>query len=87
MKIVAKPINTIVVFNESKRPTPYRFKYKDEGGETRDVKVDKIISIDEKKIAGIRTYNYTCLSVIGDIEKVYELKYIIGEARWELYKI
>lgn len=87
MKILAIPINTIVVFREHRRPMPYRFKFEDKDGEICDIIVDKIFSIEEKKTAGIITYNYLCQSMIGGLEKQYELKYILKDARWKLYKM
>lgn len=84
---VAKPINTIIVFEESKYPMPYRFRYVDDKGTAQDVYVDKFINIEEKKIAGIRTINYSCQSRIGGRDIRYELKYVIDDPRWELYKM
>ncbi|MCI2061405.1 MAG: hypothetical protein LKJ83_01350 [Eubacteriaceae bacterium] len=49
--------------------------------------MDKFINIEEKKIAGIRTINYSCQSRIGGRDIRYELKYVIDDPRWELYKM
>ena len=87
MKILAKPIDTIVVFKEAKRPMPYRFRVTEGDGRVLDIIVDKIFSIDEKKVAGIRSYIYRCQSIVDGIEKNYELKYILDDAKWQLYKM
>ena len=87
MKILAQPIDTIVVFKEAKRPMPYRFKYADDRGQICDIIVDRIFAIDEKKVAGVRSYVYKCQSTVEGTEKNYELKYILEEARWQLYKM
>ena len=55
MKILAKPIDTIVVFKEAKRPMPYRFRVTEGDGRVMDIIVDRIFSIDERKVAGIRS--------------------------------
>lgn len=87
MKIVAKPIDTIVVFSKgNKPPRPWKFKL-EEGGEDLTVKVDRIIDIREETIAGRPSIIYECQSFFGDSEKRYELKFIIKDIRWELYKI
>ncbi len=87
MKILAKPIDTIVVFKEAKHPMPYRFRVTEGDGRTRDIIVDKILSIDERKTAGIRSYIYRCRSLVDGMEKDYELKYILDDAKWQLYKM
>lgn len=48
------------------------------------MRVDKVLSIEDLKID---TYNYTCQSLIGDMLRIYVLKYFLAQARWELYKI
>jgi hypothetical protein len=87
MKILAKPIDTIVVFKEAKRPMPYRFRVTEGDGRVMDIIVDRIFSIDERKVAGIRSYIYRCQSIVNGVEKDYELKYILDDAKWQLYKM
>ncbi|MGI6211302.1 MAG: hypothetical protein ACOYJJ_01830 [Anaerovoracaceae bacterium] len=87
MKIVARPVDMIAVFYEGKRPMPWRFRYLDPGGELVTVQVDRVISTEDRRIAGISTYNYCCQSRIRSEERRYELKYFLKDARWELYKI
>jgi len=87
MKIVAKPIDMIAVFKGSGRPLPYKFRFRDEDGSEREVRVDQILLAEERRIAGIQTILYDCQSTAGDVEKRYQLKYLVRECRWELYKI
>ncbi len=87
MKIVAKPIDVIAVFSGRKKPIPYKFKFYDASEEKVEIAVSKIQCVEERKLAGIDTLIYTCQSEFFGIEKIYQLKYIIGQYRWELYKI
>lgn len=88
MKIVSRAISTIAVFKyDDGTPMPYKFKMQDDGDEEIEVKVGTILQINKSKIAGKDSLIYHCQSIIGDIEKRYELKYIIPECRWLLYKI
>ena len=87
MKVVAKPIDAIVVFRGKNKPLPYKFRYTENGGESREVVVDRIILVEEQRIAGSKSLIYDCQSDIDDYERRYQLKYIIGDCRWELYKI
>ena len=75
MKIVAKPIKTMVVFEyEGRMPIPYKFKLQRDDGSEQLIKIDKRIDSYRQKIAGIETVIYECQSVIDGIEKRYKLK-------------
>ncbi|WP_027399148.1 hypothetical protein [Anaerovorax odorimutans] len=87
MKILAEPIDTIVMFKGRERPIPYKFKYADYNGIRREIKIDKILYTEESKLAGEKAFIYSCQSFISNEQKRYELKYIVGECRWELYKM
>ncbi|MHC1722508.1 MAG: hypothetical protein AB9836_04800 [Aminipila sp.] len=87
MKILAEPIDVIAIFKRKEKPCPYKFKYVNKEGISNNIQVDKIICTEENRLAGVRTYIYSCQSLIGNELKRYELKYIIGECRWELYKL
>lgn len=87
MKIVAAPIDAVVYFRGKQKPMPYKFKYESADSIIREVKVDQVIQVEERKLAGIKTFIYSCQSLMGNEMKRYELKYIVAECRWELYKI
>lgn len=88
MRIVAKPIKTMVVFEyEGKMPIPYKFKLQLDDGEEKTIWIDNRITSYRQKIAGIDTVIYECQSVIDGIEKRYKLKYILSDCRWQLYAI
>ena len=88
MKIVAKPIKTLVVFEYNDRPPmPYKFKYKEDSGEELTIVVDKCLSVSKSKIAGIECFIYECQSIINGTQRKYELKYIVPKCVWQLYKI
>ena len=89
MKIVAKPVAMIAIFSSepSKKPIPYKWRFCRECGERVEVVVEKIQTVEESRLAGIDALVYTCQSRILDQEYIYQLKYIIGQYRWELYKV
>jgi hypothetical protein len=87
VKILAEPIDAIVKFKGKEKPIPYKFRYSDAYGRLHEVKVDRILLCDEIKIAGIRAFVYRCQSLVNGVEKLYELKYIVSDCRWELYKM
>jgi hypothetical protein len=87
MKIVASPIDVIATFSREGKPSPYKFRYIEKDAESMEIRIDKVISTEKQKLAGIESIVYTCQSEIDGIMRMYELKYIIGQHRWELYKI
>lgn len=89
MKILAEPIDAIVTFRAEggERPRPYKFRYKDRDSNTHEVKIDRIFHVEEWRLAGVKSLVYRCSSVISGVEKLYEIRYIIDECRWELYKM
>lgn len=89
MKILSEPIDAIVKFrcDGEKKPIPYKFRYQDRNANLYEVKVDKIFQVEEWKLAGVKSLVYRCASIICGVEKTYEIRYIIEECRWELYKM
>jgi hypothetical protein len=87
LKIIAEPIDALVMFRHKDNPKPYKFRYRDGVSEIHEVKIDKIRQVDETRLCGVRALVYLCQSQINGIDMLYELKYIIDEYRWELYKM
>lgn len=87
MKILAAPIDAIVVFKGKSRPRPFKFKYCDGNDIIHEIRIDEITHEEETKIGGIKAFIYRCQSEIGGEIKIYELKYRVNECRWELYKM
>ncbi len=89
MKLMNTPIDVIARFrvNDPEIPNPYKFRYKDEAGNSYDVKVDRIYHIKGHRFGGKRTFIYRCVSTIAGEERMYELKYLVDECKWLLYKM
>ena len=86
MKVLAKPVYMIAVFDDKGFPTPLRFKI-EENEIPRVIKVDNVISVETIKPAGMDAYVFRCQSEIRGILKQYELIYRVKPHQWELYKI
>lgn len=87
MKIIAEPIDALVLFRGKDIPKPYKFRYEEKNGTLREIRIDKILQTEEVKPAGIKALVYRCQSEVNGAALLYELKYLIGECRWELYKM
>ena len=86
MKILARPIMMIAVFDEKGAPTPLRFKI-EENGVWRPVKVDQVVSTEAIRPAGMDALVFRCQSEIRGMMKQYEIVYRIKLHLWELYKM
>jgi len=86
VKILAKPIKMIAAFDENGVPVPIRFKV-EENGVWSLIKIDKIISTEATRPAGMDTLVFRCQSEIHGVLRQYELAYRIKPHQWELYKM
>lgn len=87
MKIVARPVDMIAVFYQKGQPVPYKFRYETREGIRKKIQVDLVLETEKRNLAGIPVILYRCQSQYEGQEIRYELKYLIKEVRWELYKI
>ena len=87
MKILAKEIQMLAVFDKNGKVEPIRFKLVSNSDEELVIKIGKITSVTETKRAGISSIIYCCQSEIDGFLKTYEIKFRINEHKWELYKI
>jgi len=86
VKILAKPVQMIAAFDEKGVPTPLRFKI-EENGAPCVVKVDKVVSSETVRPAGMDAFVFLCQSEIRGVMKRYELIYRVKPHLWELYKV
>ena len=86
MKLLMTPIDMIAWFTQGGIPTPIRYRFTREDGSKVVIKVDRIITRTEEKLAGNRMIIYRCQSVVNGVEKLYELKYELSTCKWFLYK-
>jgi hypothetical protein len=87
MKILMKPIEMIAWFTNDGIPIPLRYRIVSKDKTNIVVKVGKVVTKDEEKLAGNRMLIYRCESIINNIQKTYEIKYEIETCKWFLYKM
>ncbi|MCL1895667.1 MAG: hypothetical protein FWG03_03880 [Clostridiales bacterium] len=85
MKILAKPVKMIAVFDEKGVPTPLRFMV-EEDGVRHVVKVDHVVSAEAVRPAGMDALVFRCQSEVRGVLKQYEIVYRVKPHQWELYK-
>ncbi|HEY5588450.1 MAG TPA: hypothetical protein VIK86_05775 [Candidatus Paceibacterota bacterium] len=87
MKIVAKEIEMISWTDTKGVITPLRLRIVREDESLQVIKVDKVITRTQEKFAGNLMIVFNCQSLVGNVEKRYELKYEISTCKWMLFKI
>ena len=85
--MLMKNVDMICVNSKDGKISPLRFRMTNDRGDTVVVKIGRILIRDEQKIAGNRMLVYKVQSLIGDIEKVYEMKYEISTCKWYIAKM
>ena len=87
MKVLMKPIEMIAWFTSEGNPVPLRYRIVSEDDSYIVIKVDRVISSEEEKLAGNRMIVYKCQSIINNIQKLYEIKYEIDSCKWFLFEM
>ncbi|WP_077369743.1 hypothetical protein [Anaerosalibacter sp. Marseille-P3206] len=87
MKVIMKPIEMIAWFTNEGNPVPLRYRIESEDKTNVVIKVDRVITSEEEKLAGNKMIVYKCESIINNIQKIYEIKYEIDSCKWFLFKM
>ncbi|MBU3186674.1 hypothetical protein [Clostridium estertheticum] len=87
MKVIAKFIEVVSSTDLNGIITPLRLRLIRDDESLQVIKVDKVITRAQERLAGNQMIVFTCRSLIGDTEKIYELKYEISTCKWLLWKI
>lgn len=81
-----QPIDMIAWFTREGIPNPIRYKLTSDDTSNIVVKVDRVITRSEEKLAGNRMLIFRCQSEINGLLKLYELKYELSTCKWYLHK-
>lgn len=80
------PVQMIAVTDTSGRITPIRFRFEAEDHHIETVTIEKTQCRDEICYAGIREKRFICTAVMGEIRRVMEIRYHIGNQQWRIYQ-
>lgn len=87
MKVIAKPIKVVSWTDTNGKINPVRFEIENKDESISVIKIDKVISIENEKLAGNFMRVFTCQSIIKGAERIYEIKYELGTCKWILFKL
>ncbi len=80
------PVQMYCVVDTTGRISPFKFKLETEEHVIETVKVQEIVSRDEKRYAGIREMQFICKVSIGDMIKSIELRLNIESQKWRIFQ-
>lgn len=87
VKVISKPIEMITYTDSNGEVRPLRFRVEAENNIRKVIKIDKIITKKKEKLAGNPMLVFKCQSAIGNMLKIFEIKYDLKDCKWILYKI
>lgn len=87
MKILMKAVDMICFSTTDGKLTPLKFRIKDNDSNYKVIKIDRIVSCEEEKLAGNRMLIYKVESLLGEKQQLYEIKYEFTTCKWFLYKM
>ncbi|MDD4297477.1 MAG: hypothetical protein PHC69_11080 [Ruminiclostridium sp.] len=87
MKVLMRSVDMICCTSKDGIITPIKFRIADEEKEYKIIRIDKILTRDEEKLAGNRMLVFKVQSIINNCEWLFEMKYEFSTCKWFLYKI
>jgi hypothetical protein len=87
MKILVKEITMLSWTDLRGAITPIKFLIANKDESISTIIIDKVIKVEEEKLAGNRMRVFTCQSVIKGAERIFELKSEISSCKWILWKL
>lgn len=87
MRVIAKPIEMLAWFGADGVPHPVKFKITNKDETESSIKIDKILRQSEERLAGNRMLVFSCLGMVGDKVRPFEIKYELGTCKWIMFKI
>jgi hypothetical protein len=81
------PIQMIFLCNTDGSIRPIRFRFEDEEHHLNTVQVTEIKVMNEIHYAGIEILSCICKAVMGNAEKMFEVRYFVKEHKWVLFDV
>ena len=87
MKVCANPIEMVSYTKLNGVINPIRFRLQLQDESVIVIKVDRVITRENEKLAGNNMIVFKCQSQINDVQRLFELKYELSTCRWILFKM
>jgi hypothetical protein len=87
MKVYAKPIEMISYTKNNGEISPIRFRLQLEDESVKVIKIDRVITKGNEKLAGNNMIIFNCQSTIDGVQRLFEIKYELATCKWMLFKM
>ena len=87
MKVVVKQIEMVSYTKINGEIQPIRFRMHLEDESVKVIKIDKVITRENEKLAGNNMILFKCQSVIDGVNRLFEIKYELATCKWMLFKM
>lgn len=85
-KQVNIPVQMICAVDTTGRISPLRFRFETKEHTIEAVRIDRVVSRDEKNYVGIREKQYICTAELGGRHKTLEIRYNVESQRWRIFQ-
>ena len=86
MNALNRPIEMISTCSPEGDFSPARFRLPGKDGSLVTVRIRRIRRRELIPYAGIETFRFVCTALIGDRERVFEVRYSVRDHRWVLWR-
>ena len=80
------PIQMLSMGDTTGRITPIRFRFQTAEDTIETIKIEKVISRDEKNYVGIREKQFICSAIISGLERGMEIRYNVARQKWTIFQ-
>jgi len=87
MKLINKEIDMVVQHDTKGNLRPMRFRIHGDYGQLIVIGIDKIVSVEHVGENKNPVRAYMCKSIVEGIERIYELRFIVVNMKWILYRM
>ena len=84
MEVINKPIEVITWFNTMGDIVPLKIRLQDTDYTMITAKIGEILYTNVNKFAGEKTIDFGCKLVMGDSERLLEIRYYVANHKWLL---
>lgn len=85
-KQVNIPVQMICAVDTTGRISPLRFRFETKEHTIETIRIERVVSRDEKNYVGIREKQYICTAELGGRHKTLEIRYNVESQRWRIFQ-
>ncbi len=80
------PIQMICGMDTTGSITPIRFRFQTAEDAIETIRIEKVVSRDEKNYVGIREIRFICMALISNIQRIMEIRYSVESQKWRIFQ-